>query len=205
MKLYGHPISGNSHRVKAFLSILGVDYEDVVVDLKGGAHKASDFLALNPPGQVPVLEDGDLVLRDSTAILVYLARKFDQSNTWLPADPIGQAQVQQWLSAPVNDVQNGPFVLRAIKLFGMPADHDAAKAKTENLFGNLFEPHLTNRSWLTGDAPTLADVACYSYIARVTEGDFSLEPYPAIRAWLERVENIEGFAPMIKVADLQTS
>lgn len=205
MKLHGHPLSGNAHRAKTFLSILGVDYEDVFVDLKAGAHKAPDFLALNPLGQVPVFEDGDLVLRDSTAILTYLARKFDKENKWLPVDPTGHAQVQQWLSTAVNEVQNGPFVVRAIKLFGMPADRDAAVAKTEALFGNLFEPHLKDRSWLVGDGPTLADLACYSYIARVTEGDFSLEPYPAIRAWLERIEQIDGFAPMVHAADLMAA
>lgn len=205
MKLHGHPLSGNSHRAKTFLSILGLDFEDVFVDLRAGAHKAPEYLKLNPLGQVPVFEDGDLVLRDSTAILVYLARTHDRDNQWLPADATGQAKVQQWLSTAVNEIQNGPFVLRAIKLFGMPADRDAAVAKTEALFGNLFEPHLTGRDWLVNDRPTIADLACYSYIARVTEGDFSLEPYPAIRAWLERIEQIEGFSPMVHAADLMAA
>lgn len=205
MKLHGHPISGNTHRVKAFLSILGVDYEDVFIDLKAGAHKSPDFLALNPLGQVPVLEDGDLVLRDSTAILVYLARSYDRHNHWLPADPAGRANVQQWLSTAVNEIQNGPFVLRAIKLFGRQADREAAVARTQALFGHLFEPHLTGRDWLVGDRATIADLACYSYIARVTEGDFSLEPYPAIRAWLARIEQIDGFLPMVHASDLMAA
>jgi len=85
--LYGNPISGNSHRVNAFLD----------------EHKQPDYLALNPLGQVPVLTDGDLVLRDSSAILVYLARKYDKSNKWLPTDPDKQALVQQWLSNSVNE------------------------------------------------------------------------------------------------------
>ncbi len=200
--LYGHPISGNTHRVSTFLSILGVDFEFVVVDLKQGAHKAAEFLALNPLGQVPVLEDGDLVLRDSAAILVYLARKFDKDNRWLPTDPAQQARVQQWLSTAVHDVQSGPFVIRAMKLFAMPGDFDAVKQKTENLFGDLFEPHLATNQWLAADTPTLADIACYSYVARVTDGDFSLDAYPNIQAWLARIEGIEGFSPMMKASDL---
>jgi len=195
--LYGHPISGNSHRVRTFLSILGLEYENIVVDLPSGAHKKPDYLELNPLGQVPVLTDGNLTLRDSSAILVYLARKYDPDNKWLPTDPDKQAIVQQWLSTSVNEINNGPFILRAIKLFGNNADHDAIRQKTEALFGNLFEPHLDKNQWLAGNTATVADIACYSYIARVTEGDFSLEPYPAIRQWLERIESIKGFAPMM--------
>jgi len=150
---------------------------------------------------VPVLTDGDLVLRDSSAILVYLARKYDKSNKWLPADPDKQALVQQWLSNSVNEINNGPFVLRAMKLFGMQADREAVVQKTDKLFQKLFEPHLTSKQWLAGTEPTVADIACYSYIARVTEGDFSLEPYPRIREWLVRVEAIDGFTPMMRTSD----
>ncbi len=197
MQLFGHPLSGNSHRVQAYLDILGVDYEFVTVDLPNGAHKKPDFLAMNPLGQVPVLKDGDLVLRDSTAILIYLAETYDTAKAWLPTDPKGRAQVQEWLSNAVNEIMSGPFVVRAIKVFGMPGDAEAAKAKTAALFDALFEPHLTGRNWLVGNAPTLADIACYSYVARVTEGDFDLGAYPAISAWLMRVEAIDKFPPMV--------
>ncbi len=202
MKLYGHPLSGNAHRARTLLSLLNVPYEHVVIDMKAGAHKAPEFLALNPLGQVPVLVDGDLVLRDSTAILIYIARKYDTENRWLPADAAGQAQVQEWLSTAVNEVMQGPFMVRAIKLLGVPADPDVAATKTTILFDALFEPHLKTREWLVGESATLADLACYSYIARVTEGGFDLEAYPAICAWLARVEALEGFAPMVHAADL---
>lgn len=201
MKFYGNPISGNSHRVQAMLALLNVEHEFIQVDLKAGEHKSPDFLAMNPLGQVPVLVDGDLVLRDSSAILVYLARKFDTDNAWLPVDPKGHAQVQEWLSTSVNEIQHGPFVLRAIKLFGAQVDADAAKERTDRLFGDLVEPHLTDRTWLAGATPTLAEVACYSYIARVTEGGYDLTKFPAICAWLRRVEQIEGFPPMVKIED----
>lgn len=152
-----------------------------------------------------MLVDGDLVLRDSSAIMTYLAEKYDTEGKWLPRDPKHRAQVQEWLSTSVNEIQNGPFVVRAIKLFGVPADPVSAANKAAALYDALLEPHLTGRDWLVGDTPTLADLACYSYTARVTEGDFSLEPYPAIRAWLERCEAIDGFTPMMKVEDMATA
>jgi len=194
---YGNPVSGNAHRVYNFLHILDLPFENKIVDLKSGEHKSADYLALNPLGQVPVLTDDNLVLRDSTAILMYLARKYDTSNQWLPTDPANQAQVQQWLSIAVHEIMNGPFVIRGITLFGMSDDIAAVTHKTEKLFNDLFVPHLEKNSWLVGDNPTIADIACYSYIARVTDGDFSLEPYPAILSWLSRVESIKGFAPML--------
>ncbi len=205
MKLYGHPLSGNAHRALTLLNILDVAHEDITVNLMGGEHKSPDFLAMNPLGQVPVLVDGDLTLRDSTAILTYLARKYDVANHWLPTDAVGSAQVQEWLSTAVNEIMQGPFLVRAIKLFGAPADLETAKAKTDTLLTDLFEPHLTGRDWLVGEHATLADLACYSYIARVTDGDYSLDAYPAITAWIARVEAIDGFAPMVVGADFFAS
>lgn len=199
---YGNPISGNAHRVYNFLNILGVTFENREVDLGSGEHKNPDFLALNNLGQIPVLTDNDVVLRDSTAILTYLARQYDTSNQWLPTDPYKHALVQQWLSVSVNEVRGGPAMIRAIELFGMPDDVAPVIEKTEKLFSDLFEPHLKDNDWLVGDSPTIADIACYSYIASVTDGDFSLEPYREIRSWLSRVEAIEGFAPMLTGKEL---
>lgn len=205
MKLYSHPLSGNAHRVRALLELLSVDYENITVDLQSGSHKAPDFLALNPLGQVPVLVDGDLVLRDSIAIMTYVAGKYDTEGTWMPKDNVEHAKVREWLSTALNEIQHGPFVVRAIELVGFPGDKDAAIARTTALFDGLFEPHLTGRDWLVGDAPTAADLACYAYIARVTEGGFDLSKYAAISAWLARVEAIEGFPPMVKIEELMAA
>lgn len=195
--LYGHPISGNSHRVANFLNILGLEYNDQIIDLSKGEHKTPEYLAKNPLGQVPTFIHDNVTLRDSTAILIYLSKTFDKSNTWYPKEALIQAQIQQWLSVAVHEIMNGPFVLRAIQLFGMPADESTAREKTTKLFDDLFEPHLAKNKWLVGGSPTIADIACYSYIARVTEGGFSLGRYPAIKKWLSAVENIHGFKPMI--------
>ena len=147
--------------------------------------------------QVPTFTHDDVTLRDSTAILIYLAQTFDKTNSWYPKEALIQAQIQQWLSVAVHEIMNGPFVLRAIQLFGVPADESSAREKTAKLFDDLFEPHLAKNQWLVGSSPTIADIACYSYIARVTEGKFSLDTYPAIQKWLSAVENIHGFKPMM--------
>ncbi|MEM9279709.1 MAG: glutathione binding-like protein, partial [Pseudomonadota bacterium] len=114
-----------------------------------------------------------------------------------PSDIVAKARVQEWLSTAVNEIMSGPFVVRAIKVFGMPGDAEAAAAKTTALFDVLFEPHLKDREWLVGESATIADIACYSYVARVTEGDFSLENYPAISAWLNRIESLPNFPQMV--------
>ena len=122
MRLHRNAISGHCHRVELFLNILGVPYESVDVDLRAGGHKTPEFLAMNLFGQIPVLEDGGLVLPDSNAILVYLARKYDPSGRWLPNDPVGAARVQRWLSVAAGPLAYGPAAARRISLFKTPQD-----------------------------------------------------------------------------------
>ncbi len=202
MKLYDSPVSGHAHRARAFLQILGLSFETHVVSLKAGEHKSEAYLSLNPLGQVPVLVDGDVVVRDSTAILVYLAQRYDLERTWLPTDPAAAGHVQSWLSVASRELFMGPCVARLVKLFNAPYDHAAAVELADAVLSALFEPHLAARTWLVGDAPTIADIACYGYIAAAHEGAIDLQPYPNVRAWLARVEAIPGFAGMPAAADV---
>ncbi len=193
--LHGFRPSGNSHRAELMLNLLGLPYEFRLVDLAKGAQHHAEFLALNPFGTVPVLQDGDVVIADSIAILVYLATRYDPERRWLPSDPVQAAQIQRWLSVAQGPVFNGPCAARLVKLFKRDFDHGRAAATAGRLFAVL-EPYLTGRDFLVGEGATLADVALYSYIARAPEGDISLAPYPAIRAWLERVEGLPNFFAM---------
>lgn len=192
--LYRFPLSGHAHRAELFLSLLGLPAELVDVDLRKGAHKQPEFLAMNPFGQVPVLRDGDAVIADSTAILVYLARKYG-GDTWLPSDPLQAAQVQRWLSISSGQIASGPARARLITLFGARYDSEETIAQAHALL-RVIESELQGRAWLVGDAPTLADVAAYTYIAHAPEGNVDLGPYPALGAWLRRVEALPGFVPM---------
>jgi glutathione S-transferase len=195
IRLHRHPLSGHSHRVELMLSLLGLPLERVEVDLAKGAHKAPEFLAKNPFGQVPVIEDGELVLADSNAILVYLATRYDASGRWLPRDPVGAARVQRWLSVAAGQLAYGPAAARLVTVFGAKLDHARAKAIAAQLYPVL-ERQLATQRFLAGDAPTIADVALYSYTAHAPEGGVPLDPYPEVRAWLARIEALPGFVPM---------
>lgn len=197
IRFYGFKLSGHSHRAELMLHLLDLPYEFHNIDLPKGEQKRAEFLRLNPFGQVPTIDDNGTVIADSIAIIVYLALKYDAGRRWLPTDPVAAAQVQQWLSVAQGPVFNGPARARIVKLFKMPLDYDAATAVANNLFAVL-QSYLATRQFLVGVAPTLADIAVYSYVAAAPEGDLSLAPYPAIGAWLARLEALPNFMPMPK-------
>jgi glutathione S-transferase len=194
LKLYRHVLSGHAHRAELLLSLLGLPYQLIDVDLAGGEQKKPDFLALNTFGQVPVLDDNGLVVADSNAILVYLATKYDDGR-WLPRDAAAAAAVQRWLSVAAGQVAHGPAAARLVTVFGATLDHERAKTIANGLFAVL-QKELEGRAFLTGNAPTIADVALYAYVAHAPEGGVALQPYPAIGDWLSRVAALQGFVPM---------
>ncbi len=196
MKLYYHPISGHAHRAHLFLSLLGLDFELVEVDLMKAEQKSDAFLKLNPFGQVPVLEDEGIVIADSNAILVYLASRYGDAN-WLPKDPVGAAAVQRWLSVAAGEIASGPATARIINLFKKPVDPADAIARAHRILG-LVDSSLAGRDWIAAGHPSIADVALYSYIARAPEGNVDLAPYANVTAWLARVEALPRFQPFIK-------
>jgi glutathione S-transferase len=192
--LHGFRLSGHSHRAELFLSLLGLPFEFRQVDLAAGAHKQPAFLAKNAFGQVPVIEDGEVVIADSTAILVYLATRYAPGK-WLPQDPAGAAEVQRWLSVASGLVAFGPAAARLVTVFKASLDADEAIARSHALLAVL-QRVLAGRSWLVGTKPTIADVAIYTYVAHAPEGNVSLDAYPDVRAWLARIEALPGFVPM---------
>lgn len=190
MVLYGTASSGHTHRVAALLTMLGLSWRLEHTAAEDRVTPA--FRVLNPFLQVPVLQDGDVVLADSNAILVYLARRYDPTDRWLPTDPIGQARVQRWLSVAAGELAFGPARARAVRVFGRPFDHAAATELSHKLLGRLDE-HLADREWVAVDHPTIADLAMYAYVKAAPEGGVSLEPHPQIRRWLASVETLPGF------------
>ncbi len=185
--------SGHAHRALVFAKLAGIAHEVVPVDLVAGAHKSPEFLAMNPNGQVPVLEHGEVVVSDSNAILVYLARAF--APDWMPSTPVEEANIQRWLTLAAGEIAFGTCAARLITVFGAPLDPDFAAATAEKALQKL-EQGLEGRDWLVGDRPTIADVATYSYTAHAPEGNISLEPYPNVRAWIARFEALPGFEAM---------
>jgi glutathione S-transferase len=196
MKLYYHPLSGHAHRVHLFLSLLGIAHELAPVDLLAGAHKAPAFLQMNRFGQVPVLDDGGVIVSDSNAMLVYLAKKHRRTD-WLPETPEGAAAVQRWLSVAAGQIAFGPAAARLVTLLGAKFNAEEVIARAHAIL-SLIDAELEGRSWIAAAQPTIADVALYSYIARAPEGNVDLSAYRNVQAWLARVEALPGFVAFQK-------
>jgi glutathione S-transferase len=194
LTLYGLRLSGHSHRAELFLSLLGLPFRFVEA-ASAAQRQAAAFRRLNPLGQIPVLTDGDMVIADSNAILVYLAARYAPDSGWMPDDPLGAAQVQRWLSIAAGEVRYGPALARLMVVFGAQADRATVHAAAARIL-TFMDGHLADRPYLATDRATLADIACYSYVAHAPEGGVSLAAYPAVRAWLARVEALPGFVPM---------
>ncbi len=191
--LYGTELSGHTHRVALLLRALGLSYGFEVAD--AARRKTDAYRAVNPLGQIPALRIDDLVLCDSNAILVYLAKRCAPGSHWLPEDPLGAAAVQRWLSIAAGEVRYGPAAARMALQWGMAEDPVAGARIAERLLG-FMEGHLADRTWLAADAITIADLACYSYVAHAPEGGIPLEPFPNVRRWLAAVEAQPWFKSM---------
>jgi len=195
MILHGHPLSGNTYKVRLLLSALGKRVDERTVDVTTGAHKLPEHTALNPRGQLPVLVDGDTTVFDAQAILVYLARRYDAAQRWLPLEPGPMAAIVGWLSFAANEIQHGPHLARMHYLLGVPAAIDQVHAAARETLGQL-DARLATRSYLELDRPTLADLACMPCVALAPEGKLSLAPYPGVRAWVERLRAQPWFVAM---------
>ena len=195
IKLYRNPKSGHCHRAELMMSLLGVSYETIDLDMANGAHKAPDYLKISPLGQVPAIDDDGVTLSDSNGIITYLVETYATDYNWTGRTPEEKAQVQRWLSVAAGEIAYGPCAARLVTVFGAPLDHAGAVAKAHALF-KVMDAALDGASFLVSDRITLADIAGYSYIAHAPEGGVSLAAYPNIRAWLERIEAQPNFVPM---------
>lgn len=195
LKLYNFARSGNAYKVRLLMSLLNLTCELIEVDVAAGETQTPEFKHINPRGQVPVLVDGDELIWDSMAILVYLARRYGDAS-WLSKDHLGEARVMQWLAVSENELLYGLARARVSLLFNKPFDLDQCHADAQPGLEAMDE-RLTSNDWLAAPHATIADIACYPYVALADEGRFSLRPYPAVRAWLARVEGLPGWVPMV--------
>jgi glutathione S-transferase len=191
--LHGTELSGHTHRVELLLRMLGLPYR--VQAAPATVRSGPEFQKLNPLRQIPVLQDGDLTLADSNAILVYLAKRYAPGSQWLPEQPVAAAQVQRWLSVAAGEVMYGPAVARMIIQWNFPSELPRAK-QIANVLLRFMDEHLTSRQFLAAEHATIADLACYSYVAHASEGGIPLDDYPSVRSWLRRVEALPKFKPI---------
>ncbi|MGH1538448.1 MAG: glutathione S-transferase family protein [Gammaproteobacteria bacterium] len=194
MKLYSAEISGNCYKIRLLLSFLKLDYELVPINVANREQKTHAYLQKNPLGEIPSFEDGKLVLRDSQAILVYLARQYSNED-WLPYDANELALVMQWLSTACNEIARGPMDARAHHKFKLDIDINRAQTKSHAIL-SVIDEHLANKNWLELNRPTIADIACFPYIALSFEGGISLDPYANINNWIIRIKQLPDFISM---------
>lgn len=193
-KLYARPLSGNCHKVRLLLGFLDLPYQEIPVDFGSGENKREPYLSLNPLGQIPVLVEGDVVLRDSQAILVYLARRYG-GDQWLPADALQMAKVMQWLSTAANEIQHGPNLARLYHLMNAKVDVELATQRSHAIL-RVMDGHLGGREWLECGRPTVADLACFPYVALAHQGRIDIDAYSAVVRWVERIKALPNFTTM---------
>lgn len=194
--VYGMKASGNCYKVQLLLELLGRPYRWTEVNSAAGETRTPEFLAKNPNGRVPLieLEDGRR-LAESNAILCFLA----EGSPFLPADAFARAQALQWLF--FEQYSHEPYIAVARFICGwLPQDHPR-RAELPRLRERghqalaVMEQHLASRDYFVGDQCTVADLALYAYTHKAADGGFELATYPALRAWLSRVEALPGFVP----------
>lgn len=213
IKLYDVERSGNCYKIRLMLAVLGIEYQKIPVNAaEKGEQKRAAFLKLNPRGQVPVLDDDEVIVWDTTAILVYLGRKFG-GDYWLPMAPHAAARVMQWLAMAQDEIRYGLTRARSVRayaarkpkkiptLFARQGNLDEAQALGREAL-RVLEHRLSNRAWLAADHPTIGDIACYPYTALAPQGGLPLQEYPGIRAWLTRIQSLPGYVDHAEIPRL---
>lgn len=202
LTLYDYELSGNCYKVRLLLEFLGHPFERRPIDFHPGReHKQDWFLALNPLGQLPVIDDDGYILRDAQAILVYLASRYDSTEQWYPiVDPKRLGDLHQWLGF-ADALTSTAGAARLHDTLFYPGNITALRASAHHLL-RVMDEHLwfgeqRSRSWLCSDLqPTIADIACFPYVMLCEEGGISRLPYPAVRRWTERFRRWPRFTLM---------
>jgi glutathione S-transferase len=197
-RLYDYLPSGNGYKCRLVLKQLSIPYELVEVDIKAGATRTPEFLAMNPNGRIPLLEIPERgFLAESHAILHFLAR----GSRLAPEERYDNALMWQWLCFEQYNLEPNVGTARFwLKSLGRTPEELGEKLVEKHERGHaalaVLERGLGDREWLVADHYSLADVALYAYTHVAPEAGFDLDRYPAIRAWIGRVEAQSGWAPI---------
>jgi glutathione S-transferase len=199
MKLYDYVLSPSCYKIRLLAALVGAELTLRPVDFHpGGEHRGPELLALNPAGSIPILEDDDVLLTESSAMLVYIASK--GAPQWLgDSSAVESARIQQWLSfshrltaalggARLHEMLLRPGDIRAL--------HAAGNQALRELEAALTEQRLRGLRFLVCSHPTIADIACFPYVALAPDGGISLDPYPSVRLWLRAIRALEHFIEM---------
>jgi glutathione S-transferase len=200
MKLYDYILDTNCYKVRLLLGMLDIPYDAVKLNVHPGReNQAPWFLALNPRGEIPVIEDEGRIISTAEAILVYLAAAHDESCSWLPQTPPLLAAVTRWLGfsagelgalhwARMNDLTG--------RMTGGDPDRLRGKAALQILEDHLVEQEITGQNWIAAPHATVADLAAFPPVVLSAEGGVSLDTFPAIWRWIDRVKHLPRFIVM---------
>lgn len=195
IKLYDHKLSGNAYKPRLLMHQLGVEFERVIVELFEGEHKNEEFTKINPNQKIPVIKDGDFVMWESNAILLYIAKKFSP-NPYISDDPEVYGHIAQWVFFGKTSID--PNLAMARYLARFVPDHDPKDMEKLHLQGNAvlktLDDHLAGRDFIV-DNYSIADIACYPYVMLSPEGNFDLTYYLNIQKWISNVESTDKFLP----------
>lgn len=196
-RLFDYLPSGNGYKCRLVLKQLALPYELIELDIRTGATRSAAFLEKNPNGRIPLLEiPGKGFLPESHAIIAFLA----EGSRLIPADPFERARMWQWMCFEQYNLEPNIATLRFwLKLGRTRAElGDKLVEKKKNGYAALdvLEESLRDREYLAAGQYSLADIALYAYTHVAHEGGFDLAPYPAIRAWCERIEQQPSWAPI---------
>lgn len=198
MRLYHHPISSNARRVVMTAHHLGLPLELVLLDLSS-AEQRKHLLAINPNEKIPVLVDGEFILWESCAIMQYLADK-TPGQTVYPAELQARADVNRWMFwsaqhfAPAISIFYWENFIKGLIGAGRPDPVELQRGLTDlETFAGVLDGHLARRRWVSGPGLTLADLAIAAPLMAAAAGHVPLQPYPNLRAWFERVQELDAW------------
>ena len=194
IKLHGLEVSGNTYKARLLMSFLSINYELVTIDVINQQHKSDRFKQLNPRGEFPVLEDESQIIWDSQAILIYLARQYG-GREWFPESSASLAYITQWMTVANGEIFHSLGKARSIIKFGHDGDLESCQKEGRAIL-QWINQHLEQRRWIATESPSIADIACYPYIALCHEGGNSLEAYTAINQWIDRLQKLDRYISM---------
>jgi glutathione S-transferase len=200
LTLHDFELDEGCYKVKLLLGALSLRFTKVDVDVLPGREEQSQrYLRLNPLGRLPILADGDLVLRGAEAILAYLAHRYDQTRAWLPDDPPTFGEVMSWLGFAAAELRPATLA-RLHSIFEVELDGAAAVRAARRAF-RIMDDYMTRREfggarWFVGGGATIADIALYPAIALSRDFDIEHDEFPALRRWMRRMRSIPGFVTM---------
>ncbi len=198
LKLYDHPLSGNSYKSRLALSNLGIEYERINVDVFKGEQNDPKFAALNPNKKIPVLVDEDYVIWESNALLFYIGKKYSPNHIY-PEDPKNHGLAAQWLLFGKTTIDPNLAMARYMTKFVSREAHEEqelAKVRAHGMMAlKILDDHLQDMDFLAGEY-SIADIGCYPYVHLAPEGNVDIEAYSNIMSWIERIQSQPGYVSM---------